>query len=116
MTTEQEQEYPWLSREMTVTGAYGVHTRPAYLIVKTAQRFDAEVTFSAQYCFRVDGQIVKRGDCWHEEVNAREILPMMCQEIFQGTVVRLRARGHDATEALDALEQLFCSDDFNRED
>lgn len=80
-----------LSRELKVENEYGIHARPAALIVKEAGRFSAEI------------YLEKDGN----RVSCKSIMGLMTVEGFPGSRVRVSASGEDAEAALDALEVLF---------
>lgn len=73
----------------TVAGELGLHARPTGRFVNLAGRFESEIS-------------VSRAD--HEEwVSGRSMLSILSLAASQGTVLRLRAEGPDAEEALQAL-------------
>ena len=78
------------SSETTVTLPAGValHARPAATFVKTALRFRSSVTVGS------NGKVA----------NAKSILDVLALGAHGGTVLRLRADGDDAAEALEALK------------
>lgn len=80
-----------LSRQVTVTNRQGLHARPADLIVRCAQQFEAEI------------EIVKEGN----RVNGKSILEILMLAAEQGSLLMISARGNDAESALDALSDLF---------
>lgn len=80
-----------LTREMTVRNQYGIHARPAALLVKTASGFQSDI------------HIEKDG----VSVSAKSIMGLLTMEGYQGTVFRVSASGPDAPAALDALQELF---------
>ena len=77
------------SSEVAVTLPDGValHARPAGTFVKTALRFESNVTVAS------DGKTA----------NAKSILAVLALGAPGGTVLRLTAEGADADAALDAL-------------
>ena len=77
-------------REVTIQNRFGIHARPAALFVKTANRFQSDISVEK------DGQ----------RVSGKSIIGLMTIEGYQGASLRLSASGPDATEALDALEDL----------
>ena len=87
-----------LSRDMKVMNAYGIHARPAAMFVKTANRFSSEIT--------VEHKGMK--------VSAKSIMGLLTIEGHHGAVLKVDASGSDASEALDALEELFKTK-FNEE-
>ena len=80
-------------RAVQVVNANGIHARPAAEIVKTAGKFKADIT-------------IARDDL---EVNAKSIMGVMMLAAECGSTVRLRAEGHDADGALDALALLIAN-------
>ncbi len=82
-----------LERAVLVVNANGIHARPAAEIVKMAGRFQANIT-------------IARDDL---EVNAKSIMGVMMLAAECGATVRLRADGHDADGALEALSALISS-------
>jgi len=77
-------------REVIIQNRFGIHARPAALFVKTANRFQSDISVEK------DGQ----------RVSGKSIIGLMTIEGYQGASLRLSASGPDATEALDALEDL----------
>ena len=80
-----------LTRDVTVQNRYGIHARPAALLVKTASRFSCEMF------------IEKNG----VRVNAKSIMGLLTLEGNHGAKMRLHAHGPDARTAIDALADLF---------
>lgn len=80
-----------LTREVAVLNRYGIHARPAALLVKAATRFQCEI------------MIEKAG----VKVNAKSIMGLLTLEGNHGAKLRIHATGADAAEALDALAELF---------
>lgn len=80
-------------RTVTIGNRNGVHARPAAEIVKTAGRFQSDIT-------------LVRDDL---EVNGKSIMGVMMLAAEWGATVTLRATGSDAEEAVDALAQLIAS-------
>lgn len=79
------------SREMKVTNAFGIHARPAALIVKTASAFRADVFLQK------DGVTV----------SAKSIMGLLTLEGHPGSAFRVLATGQDAAEAVAAVADLF---------
>lgn len=79
-----------LSRVVTILNPQGIHLRPADLIVKTANRFEAQI------------EVVKGGD----RFDARSVLSLLTLAATQGTELTFQAHGPDAQPALDALADL----------
>ena len=79
------------SRKLKIENEYGIHARPAALIVKEAARYTAEI------------YIEKNGN----KVSCKSIMGLMTIEGFPGSWVTITAKGSDAENALDSLEALF---------
>lgn len=73
-----------------VKNKVGLHARPASVFVREASKFKSALTV-------VNGE---------KEANAKSILSVLALGINQGTVIRIRAVGEDAEEALQALMTL----------
>ncbi len=86
-------------REFEVLNQYGIHARPAALIVKAASRFDADIT------------IEKDGN----SVSGKSIMGLMTLEAGRGSVLRVTASGADGEEALDNLEALIVGRKFDED-
>lgn len=86
------------SKTLVLTNKLGMHARPAAMFVKTASRFDAEIT------------VEKDG----EEVNGKSIMGLMMLAAGCGSKLKLSARGLDAEQALGEIEKLF-EKKFNEE-
>lgn len=81
-----------VERTFTLTGASGLHARPAALFVQTVQRFpDTEV-------------MVRKGD---REVNARSLLSVLSLGAAAGSEVVVRCAGPGENEAMAALADLI---------
>ncbi len=79
------------TREVVVKNRYGIHARPAALLVKAATRFTCEILLE------------KNG----VKVNAKSIMGLLTLEGNHGARLRIHATGAEAAEALDALAELF---------
>ncbi|MDD2240846.1 MAG: HPr family phosphocarrier protein [Kiritimatiellae bacterium] len=80
-----------LSSDVVVKNRYGIHARPAALLVKTASRFACEILLE------------KNG----VQVNAKSIMGLLTLEGHHGAKMRIYADGADAAEAVAALTDLF---------
>jgi phosphocarrier protein len=78
------------SKEITITNKLGIHARPAAQFVKTANRFEAEVT------------VEKDG----EEIDGKSIMGLMMLAAGHGSVLIISTEGAQAQEALEALVAL----------
>lgn len=81
------------SRKVKIVNRLGIHARPASLLVKTAGRYDADVS------------IEKNGS----RVSAKSMMGLLTLEASHGTELLLTACGSDAEQVLDELEALFAS-------
>ena len=79
-----------VERKVTVVNRLGLHARPAAEFVKTASKFEAEITVSKDSM----------------EVNGKSILGVMTLAAECGSELVLRAAGTDAEAALDALAEV----------
>jgi len=76
----------------------GMHARPATMLAKTARKFAAKITVGK------DGS----------DIDARSVLGLLTMGARRGSLLRLRAEGSDAEEAVAALERLIL-DKFGEE-
>ncbi len=79
------------AEELVVSNRYGLHARSAALLVKTASRFQADVT-------------LEKGDM---KVSGKSIMGLMTLEAGLGSRIKVSAEGDDAAEALEAIRELF---------
>ncbi len=82
-----------VERTFVVKNEYGIHARPARLIVETASQFQSDVFIS------------KTG----EEINAKSIMGILMLEARQGSELVLRVEGEDEEKAIEALEKVFAT-------
>ena len=82
-----------------ICNKYGIHARPAALIVKTAYGFDSEIL------------VEKDGN----SVSGRSIMGLMSLEAGCGSVVNITASGEDSKEALKQLENLIVERKFDED-
>jgi phosphocarrier protein HPr len=80
-----------LSKDFVIRNEYGIHARPAALLVRCASRFQSEV------------DITKDGIT----VSGKSIMGLLTLEGFQGCTITLSVTGPDAKEALAALAELI---------
>ncbi len=90
---QQFADEPVLETTLLVTNRLGLHARPAAKFVRTAARFNAAV--------RVQDLTNARGP-----VNAKSINAVTTLGVLQGHQIKILARGADAQDALDALQEL----------
>ncbi len=82
-----------LERQFTIINELGMHARAATRFVQVANRYHADVDVEK------DGQTV----------NGKSIMGVLMLVAAQGSVIRVRARGDDAEEAMAALAELITS-------
>ena len=80
-----------VEKDLKIQNELGLHARPAALFVQTANGFKAEI-------------VVEKGS---QKVNGKSIMGIMMLAAAKGNSIKIRARGHDAQEALAALEKLI---------
>ena len=79
------------SKDYTITNKLGIHARPAAQLVKTANKFDADIT------------IEKDG----EEADGKSIMGLMMLAAGHGCVLTVTTEGTDAEDALAAIGELI---------
>ena len=79
-----------LTRELKIVNEQGIHARPAALFVKTASRFESDIT-------------VEKDDA---AVSGKSIMGLMTLGGNCGSVLRVTAEGSDAEQALAELAKL----------
>lgn len=79
------------TREFEILNQYGIHARPATLIVKASTRYDAEITIE------MDGNVV----------SGASIMGLMTMAAGCGTKLKITAEGKDCEQALDDIQALF---------
>lgn len=90
MTDGTQKKPAVVTRELAIHNQYGIHARPAAMFVKTASKYEAEVT-------------VEKDDI---RVSGKSIMGLMTMEASCGTKIRVTAEGADASQAVDELEKL----------
>jgi phosphocarrier protein len=86
-----------MERLVTVVPEAGLHARPASKFVETANEYDCDLRIATE-----DG----------DPVNARSMLGVTGLGVTSGERVRLVAEGDDAEAALDALEAVLSTEEF----
>jgi phosphocarrier protein HPr len=79
-----------LTREFKLINIQGMHARPAALFVKTATRYESDIT------------VVRD----RQTVSGKSIMGLMTLEAPVGTLLRVTASGPDAWEVLNELQSL----------
>jgi len=77
-------------KELVVINKLGIHARPAAMFVKVANAFASKIF------------VEKDG----ETVNGKSIMGLMMLAAGPGSKIRVQADGHDAMQAIAALEAL----------
>lgn len=72
---------------------FGLHVRPAAMLVRLANRFDSTIS------------LAKEG----VEVDGKSVMALMSLAAKNGTKLRLRTEGTDAQQAMHEIEQLIQS-------
>src|SRR5204863_756902 len=80
-----------VTRELTIINKLGVHARPAALFVKTANRYECEISLE------------KRG----EKVNGKSIMGLMMLAAGPGSKLTVHAEGKDGHAAVNEIEALL---------
>jgi phosphocarrier protein HPr len=92
MTIEPETAGNSIEARVLITHDVGLHARPSVKLTKLAKAFTARIELS----------IGETGP-W---VDAKSIVKVMATKAPRGAVMRIRAEGHDAAEAVAALVAL----------
>jgi phosphotransferase system HPr (HPr) family protein len=79
------------TQEFTINNKLGIHARPAAQFVKTANRFNADIT------------VEKDG----EEIDGKSIMGLMMLAAGHGSVLTITTEGPDAETALEAVAGLI---------
>ena len=80
-----------VSKSFLVKNMYGIHARPARLIVDAASKYNSMIFLS------------KNG----EEIDAKSIMGILMLEASKGSELVLRITGDDEADALQELEKIF---------
>ncbi len=79
-----------ITRELAILNQYGIHARPAAMFVKTASKYEADVTVEKD----------------NIRISGKSIMGLMTMEASCGTKIRITAEGVDADQAVDELQKL----------
>ena len=82
-----------VTKNLVVQNKLGIHARPAALFAKTANRFKSDVF------------VEKDG----ETINAKSIMGLMMLAAGPGSKILVIAKGPDAAQAVQAIEELLAS-------
>jgi len=80
-------------KKLKVLNEYGIHARPAALLVKAAGKYESEI------------YIEKDGN----KVSCKSIMGLMTIEGYPGSVLEVSAEGMDARKAVAEIEELFAN-------
>ena len=80
-----------IEKEIPIINRLGLHARPAAMFVRIASRYRSEIWVS------------KEG----EEVNGKSIMGLMMLAAGQGSKLRIRCEGPDASKAIEEIEELI---------
>lgn len=80
-----------VKKTIKIINKYGIHARPARMIVEAASKFNSDVLLS------------KNG----EEINAKSIMGILMLEAKKDSKVILRIDGKDEKKAMKALQEVF---------
>jgi phosphotransferase system HPr (HPr) family protein len=86
-----------VEQHFTVRRELGLHARPAGRFVALASRYASEIEVSR----------AERDDEW---VSGRSVLSLLSLGATRGTRLRVRASGHDASDAVEALGRILEED------
>ncbi|WP_192845768.1 HPr family phosphocarrier protein [Aureimonas sp. AU22] len=87
-----------VERTLTIVNRKGLHARASAKFVQLAERFECEITISREGL----------------SVGGQSIMGLMMLAAGQGTTIDVRAEGHDAGQAVDAIADLV-ADRFGEE-
>ena len=86
------------TRNIIIVNRLGLHARAAAKFVERAQSFTSTITLG-----------VTNQAAAVEWVDGKSIMSVMLLAASQGTEIELRAEGHDAVAALDAIDALVAN-------
>jgi phosphocarrier protein HPr len=82
-----------VEKDFTIMNRLGMHARPASVLARLTAQFDCEI-------------FIQRGKT---EINGKSIMGIITLAASQGVVLRFKAIGPDAGEAIDAIGELINS-------
>ena len=80
-------------KKLKVLNEYGIHARPAALLVKAAGKYKCDIF------------VEKDGN----KVSCKSIMGLMTIEGFPGSILKVSASGSDAQDAMAEIEELFAN-------
>lgn len=90
-TSESNVKSQKVEKSLIVQNKMGIHARPAAMIVRTANKYAADIFFEKD----------------EELVNGKSIMGLMMLAAGQGSKIRAMASGENADKLLDEIEELF---------
>ena len=90
-TSESQPKNQEVQTTLVVQNKMGIHARPAAMIVKTANKYVADVFFEKD----------------EELVNGKSIMGLMMLAAGNGSKLRVQANGPDSEKLIQELEKLF---------
>jgi len=91
MSKASSQKDMSIIRELVIQNKYGIHARPAAMLVKLASKFQSEIT-------------VEKGAV---RVSGKSIMGLMTLEAAFGSTIKITADGVDAEKAIQKIQKLF---------
>ena len=88
-----------IEKKFVIPNKLGLHARPASMLVKTANRFQSEIT-------------IQKGK---QKVNAKSIMGVLMLAAGPGSKLIIRVSGIDAERAMSEVEKLFTQNFGERE-
>lgn len=82
-----------VEKSFQIQNELGLHARPAALFVQTANNFKSEILVEKE----------------NKKVNGKSIMGIMMLAAAKGSNIKVIAKGHDAHEAIKAIEGLITS-------
>jgi phosphocarrier protein HPr len=82
-----------LAKKLKVLNEYGIHARPAALLVKAAGKYECDIF------------VEKDGN----RVSCKSIMGLMTIEGYPGSIMEVSASGSDAEAAMAEIEELFAN-------
>ena len=83
-----------IKRDIVIKNRFGIHARPATMIVKAASKYKSNITFEK------DG---KGG----EVVNAKSIMELLLLEAYKDTKIKITANGVDEEKAMTTIIEII---------
>lgn len=80
-----------MEKILTVKNASGLHARPAGMVVKTASKFNSDISFEYN----------------GKTINAKSIMGVMSLGLGKDNQVKIIVKGSDQEDAINAISELF---------